>query len=80
MKIHDLGGTNFRPVFAVDKLRQAGEFANLKGLIYFTDGYSDFPSKKQDYAAAFVLIDDEYNTPPNVRSWAIKPVLQRNEI
>ena len=29
---------------------------NLKGLIYFTDGYGDFPAKKPDYETAFVFI------------------------
>ncbi len=38
MKIHGLGGTDFRPVFQyVDKLIEQKEFTNLKGLIYFTD-------------------------------------------
>ena len=80
MKIHGLGGTDFRPVFEyVEKLRQNKEFTNLKGLIYFTDGYGTFPQKKPDYDAAFVFIDDEYNN-PDVPPWAIKLVLQKDEI
>lgn len=39
MAIEGLGGTDFRPVFQrVDEMIRDGEFANLKGLIYFTDG------------------------------------------
>ena len=80
MTIKGLGGTDFRPVFArVDKLRRGKEFQNLKGLIYFTDGYGDFPEKKPDYAAAFVFVEDEYNN-PDVPPWAIKLVLQKDEI
>ena len=80
MKIHGLGGTDFRPVFEyVGNLRQNKEFSNLKGLIYFTDGYGTFPQKKPDYDAAFVFIDDEYNS-PDVPPWAIKLVLQKDEI
>lgn len=80
MQICGLGGTDFHPVFAyVDKLRQAGEFVNLKGLIYFTDGYGEFPTQKPDYETAFVFIDDEYNN-PNVPPWAIRLVLQKDEI
>ena len=80
MEIRGLGGTDFRPVFEyVDKLRKGKEFANLKGLIYFTDGYGEFPAKKPDYDAAFVFVDDEYNN-PDVPPWAIKLVLQRDEI
>ena len=80
MKIHGLGGTDFRPVFEyVGNLRQNKEFSNLKGLIYFTDGYGTFPQKKPDYDVAFVFIDDEYNN-PDVPPWAIKLILQKDEI
>lgn len=80
MTIKGLGGTDFRPVFRyVDELIRKGEFANLKGLIYFTDGYGDFPEKKPDYDAAFVFVEDEYNN-PDVPPWAIKLVLQKDEI
>ena len=80
MQIHGLGGTDFRPVFEyVDELRRKKEFTNLKGLIYFTDGYGEFPSKKPDYDVAFVFVDDEYNSPV-VPAWAIKLILQKNEI
>ena len=80
MKLHGMGGTDFRPVFEyVDELIRNKEFRNLKGLIYFTDGYGDFPAKKPDYDTAFVFIDDgmnNYDVPP----WAIKLVLQKDEI
>ena len=80
MKIHGLGGTDFRPVFEyVEQLRQNKEFTNLKGLIYFTDGYGEFPAKKPDYDTAFVFVDDEYNN-PDVPPWAIKLILQKDEI
>ena len=80
MKIYGLGGTDFRPVFSyVDELIHNKEFNNLKGLIYFTDGYGDFPAKKPDYETAFVFLDDEmnnYDVPP----WTIKFVLQKEAI
>ena len=80
MTIRGLGGTDFRPVFSyVDWLREKKEFQNLKGLIYFTDGWGTFPAKKPDYETAFVFIDDgmnNYDVPP----WAIKLVLQKEEI
>lgn len=80
MKLHGFGGTDFRPVFTyVERLKQDKEFKNLKGLIYFTDGYGDFPERKPDYDTAFVFIDDEYNN-PDVPPWAIKLVLQSDEI
>ena len=80
MQIRGLSGTDFRPVFAyVERLRMNKEFTNLKGLIYFTDGYGAFPVKKPDYDAAFVFVEDDYNN-PDVPAWAIKLVLQKDEI
>ena len=80
MQIRGLGGTDFRPVFEyVEQLRKSKEFTNLKGLIYFTDGYGAFPAKKPDYDTAFVFVDDEYNN-PGVPVWAIKLILQKDEI
>lgn len=80
MQIRGLGGTDFRPVFEyVEELRKNKEFTNLKGLIYFTDGYGAFPARKPDYDTAFVFIDDDYNN-PDVPAWAIKLILQKDEI
>lgn len=80
MQIHGLGGTDYRPVFEyVEKLRAEQEFQNLKGLIYFTDGYGAFPAKKPDYNTAFVFVDDAYNN-YDVPPWAIKLILQKDEI
>ncbi len=80
MQLRGLGGTDFRPVFSyVDWLREKKEFSNLKGLIYFTDGWGTFPAQKPDYETAFVFVDDgmnNYDVPP----WAIKLVLQKEEI
>ena len=80
MTIKGLDGTDFRPVFSyVDKLIHDNEFTNLKGLLYFTDGCGTFPEKMPPYQTAFVFIDDEYNN-PDVPPWAIKLVLQKDEI
>lgn len=80
MTLKGFGGTDFRPVFRyVDEMIKNKEFTNLKGLIYFTDGYGDFPSHQPDYNTAFVFIDDEYNN-PDVPAWAIKLILQPDEI
>lgn len=80
MNLHGFGGTDFRPVFEfTQKLIDEKEFTNLKGLIYFTDGCGTFPAQKPDFDTAFVFVDDEYNN-PDVPPWAIKLVLQKNEI
>lgn len=80
MKLRGFGGTDFRPVFDyVEKMRQNQEFTNLKGLIYFTDCYGEFPWKKPDYDVAFVLVQDHYDAPP-VPPWAIRLILQKEEL
>lgn len=80
MTIRGLGGTDFRPVFGfIDELIERKEFKNLKGMIYFTDGFGEFPIKQPDYETAVVYIDDEYNN-PDVPVWAIKLVLKSEEI
>ena len=64
--------TDFRPVFRhVDGLLKTGEFANLRGLLYFTDGMGIYPEKRPDYEVAFVLLDE----PPlsvQIPPWAIR--------
>lgn len=82
MTLHGFGGTDFRPAFSyVNSLMDTGEFENLKGLIYFTDGFGDFPKKKPPYDAAFVFIEHEQQQNNyNVPSWAIKLVLRKEEI
>ena len=80
MKLHGFGGTDFRPAFElVNDLVKSGELARLKGIIYFTDGWGIFPEKKPAYDAAFVFIrQDNFN--PNVPPWAIKLVLDKDDI
>lgn len=80
MKLYGFGGTDFRPVFSyVNELIQNKEFVNLKGLIYFTDGYGVFPSRKPDYDVAFVFVN-EFGNVPAIPPWAIKLVLKPGDI
>lgn len=76
-QLEGFGSTDFRPVFAyVDQAIESGEFENLKGLIYFTDGFGVFPEHKpsHNYDTAFVFLEDDYEKPPTP-PWAIKLVL-----
>ena len=80
MEIKGQGGTDFRPAFAyVDELVKNHEFKNLKGVIYFTDGFGEFPEKKPDYETAFVYLEENYQN-PEVPPWAIKLILRPEEI
>ena len=64
--------TDFRPVFEhVDRLVKEGSFANLRGLLYFTDGMGIYPERRPDYEVAFILLEEpplSVKMPP----WAIR--------
>lgn len=45
------GGTDFRPVFKYIKDNEI----EIDALIYFTDGYGDFPKKEPDYPVIWVI-------------------------
>ncbi|MBR2683696.1 MAG: hypothetical protein IKE22_10585, partial [Atopobiaceae bacterium] len=58
IKLLGFGGTDFRPAFAyVQQLRQQGEFDDLQGLLYFTDGWGIYPNRMPPYKCAFVFYD-----------------------
>lgn len=79
-KLEGFGSTDFRPVFTyVNQCIERGEFENLKGLIYFTDGYGVFPSQKPSYETAFVFLENDLEQ-PEIPAWAIKLVLSAEEI
>lgn len=66
-------GTDFRPVFErVSELIAKKEFENLKGLIYFTDGFGIYPDKPTTYDTAFVFPKDEDYDDEKVPDWALK--------
>lgn len=75
VQVKGLGGTDFRPVFNhVDALVERGEFENLRGLIYFTDGMGTYPERMPAYDTAFVFLEEE-GIPVRVPPWAMKVVL-----
>lgn len=74
------GGVDFRPAFAAaEELVRSGRAGRLQGLIYFTDGFGRYPVRQPDFPAAFVFLNDEL-ADPRVPVWAIKLVLQSDEI
>ena len=71
------GGTDFRPAFEyVQMLIDRKEFFNLKGMIYFTDGYGYYPRKKPPYDTAFVFMEEDY-TDVAVPPWAMKLIIEK---
>lgn len=79
-RLYGEGGTDFRPAFAyVEELLGRGEFDDLKGLIYFTDGYGIYPSRMPPYKTAFVFLEEDYRD-ADVPAWAIRLVLREDEL
>lgn len=77
LTIKGRGGTSFIPVFTlVEKLRDAGEIKDLKGLLYFTDGDGAYPRRGPDYQVAFIFPDRE-TLRPSLPEW-ITPLCLEN--
>ncbi len=80
MEIKGGKGTDFRPVFDyVDYLEEEGEFNNLRGLIYFTDGIGSYPTRKPGYPVAFLFCDDRYQD-IEVPAWAMKVCIGTSDL
>ncbi len=75
LQVKGFGATDFRPVFGyVGDMLAKREMTNLKGLIYFTDGYGIYPENPPGYDVMFVF-DREDDFRPKVPGWAIETIL-----
>lgn len=80
LELYGDGGTDFRPAFEwVDRLLEQHEFHNLKGLIYFTDGFGIYPQKMPPYKTVFVFMQDNYRD-VDVPVWAMKLILDEDDL
>ncbi|MBR3574290.1 MAG: hypothetical protein IKN97_03870 [Lachnospiraceae bacterium] len=80
MKLFGGGATDFRPVFSyVNELRESREFDDLRGMIYFTDGYGIYPEKKPDFDVIFAFLNEDPGrmSPP---AWSMKAVIEEEEL
>lgn len=76
MKLSGFGSTDFRPVFSyVEELKNKGEFSNLKGLIYFTDGYGTYPERMPDYKVVFAFLNQDKNR-AKIPGWAMEVIME----
>ena len=74
------GGTDFRPAFSyVNQLIETGQLTDLKGLLYFTDGFGTYPKHRPPYETAFLFFRDQYQD-TNVPPWAMKVILGPDEL
>ena len=70
-------GTDFRPAFAyVEEMQRRGQLKTLRGLLYFTDGFGDYPVKPTKYDTAFVFYKDSDINDEKVPAWALKLYLE----
>ena len=73
------GGTDFRPAFSyINTLLENGEFHQLKGVLYFTDGKGIFPAKRPPYETVFLFLGEEEH--PDIPAWAMKLVLHEEDL
>lgn len=79
VQIYGYGGTDFRPAFAyVDELIRQGEFEDLRGLLYFTDGWGIYPDAMPPYQTAFIFAGHDPRR-PKVPAWAMSLEIQEEE-
>ncbi|MCI8992016.1 MAG: hypothetical protein HFG80_04690 [Eubacterium sp.] len=80
MQIKGFGSTDFRSAFDfIGQLCSGGEFKNLKGILYFTDGEGVYPVKQPQFDTAFVFLEQE-GKEPDVPPWAMKIVLDEKQL
>ncbi len=66
-------GTDFRPVFAyIDRLQSEGELKNLRGLLYYTDGFGIYPTHPTPYETVFVYRKDDAFEDRQAPAWAVR--------
>ncbi len=79
-KLKGFGGTDFRPAFRyINELYHLGEFNDLGGVIYFTDGWGIYPDRMPPYKTAFCFYDEDCR-PELVPPWAIQLVLHPGQL
>ncbi|MBR6159682.1 MAG: hypothetical protein IKQ40_05210 [Lachnospiraceae bacterium] len=78
IQVKGFGATDFRPVFDyVGDMILNRQLTNLKGMIYFTDGYGIYPVNPPGYDCMFVFDREDEFRPP-VPGWAYVTVFDRD--
>ena len=80
LTIPDAHGYDFRPVFdRVSYLNKIHRFINLRGVLILTEDVGAFPPVMPAFPGAFIFVNNDYSV-PDVPPWAIRLVLQSDEI
>ena len=73
------GGTDFCPVFErVAQLQAEGTLPRVRGLLYLSDGFGDFPDQAPGYPVTFLLPWEE-NCVPSLPDWVTALVLRADD-
>lgn len=74
------GGTDFRPVFKrVEELRKSGALPRVRGLLYLSDGYGNYPDKPTDYPTVFLIPAEDRGYQPHGTEWINRLYLNRSD-
>lgn len=78
-EIKGFGGTDFNPVFDyIENLKNTGVIKRVRGLLYLSDGYGDFPAQPPEYETIFIFPpDDNFN--PDIPKWITRVKLTEND-
>ena len=81
LTVHGSGGTDYRPVFEKigEELRD-GTFSHLNGLIYFTDGNGTYPSDPPSFRTVFLIDPPSTGDIPSVPRWAVKILMNGDNL
>ena len=86
MQIVGRGGTDFRlPFWYAEEKKKNGEWKDLSGLLYFTDGYGVYPNYPPDFETVFLFPEESWQEgkPPwkseNFPVWAMHLELSLEE-
>ena len=70
MNMKGFGGTSFIPVFERADELQKKDNKSIEAVIYFTDGYGEFPDKEPDYPVYLVMDEEEIDNCDYIPEWA----------
>ena len=81
-RVYGGGGTDFRPVFQrVNQLVTEEEgYEKLKGFLYFSDGFGDFPKQPTSYETVFVIPKEDLSFKPPIPDWVTVACLKERQL
>jgi hypothetical protein len=65
----------------VDQLVAEEEaYAKLKGFLYFSDGFGDFPNQPSVYETVFVIPEEDFQYHPVIPDWVTVACLKEESL